>query len=62
MVIVRTKAKKLKEVLLIGFRSLNKSALGSFPKDFLLVDLIAQINTMAFELSLAYEEIEQKIM
>ena len=62
MVMVRTKAKKLKEVLLICVRSLDKSALGSFRKDFLLVDLIAQINTMAFELPLAYEEIEQKIM
>ena len=45
----RTNKSKLKELLLIGAGSLNKSVLASFPKDVLLVDLIALINTMVFE-------------
>ena len=41
---------KQKEVLLIGVGSLEKSVLASFPKDVLLVDIMALINTMVFEL------------
>ena len=52
---------KLKEVLIIGVGSSDKSVLASFPEVF-LVDLIALINTMVFELSLTYEEFAQKLM
>ena len=57
----RTNKSKLKEVLIIGVGSLDKSVLASFPEDF-LVDLIALISTMVFELSLTYEEFAQKLM
>ena len=57
----RLNKSKRKEVLIIGVGSLDKSVLASFPKDF-LVDLIALINTMVFELSLTYEESAQKLM
>ena len=46
----------------IGVGSLDKSVFASFPKDILLVDLIALINTMVFELPLTYEEFAQKLM
>ena len=58
----RTNKSKLKEVLLICVGSLGKSVLASFPKDILLVDLIALINTMVFELTPTYEEFAQKLM
>ena len=58
----RTNKSKLKELLLIGVGSLDKSILASFPKDVLLVDLIALINTMVFELPSTYEEFAQKLM
>ena len=45
-----TNKSKLKELLLIGVGSLDKSVLASFPKDILSVDLIALINTKVFEL------------
>ena len=47
----RTNKSKRREVLLIGVGSLEKSVLASFPKDVLLVDIMAQINTMVFELT-----------
>ena len=58
----RTSKSKLKEVLLIGVGSLDKSVLASFPEDVLLVDLIALINTKVFELPSTYEEFAQKLM
>ena len=58
----RRNKSKLKELLLIGVGSLGKSVLASFPKDVLLVDLIALINTMVFELPSTYEEFAQKLM
>ena len=58
----RTNQSKLKEVLLIGVGSLDKSVLASSPKDVLLVDLIALINTMVFEWQSTYEEFAQKLM
>ena len=42
------------------FGSLDKSVLASFPKDVLLVDLKALINTMIFELPSTYEEFAKK--
>ena len=44
----RTNKSKLTEVLIIGAGSLDKSVLASFPKDVLLVNLIALINTLVF--------------
>ena len=58
----RTNKSKLKELLLIGVGSLDKSVLASFPKDVLLVDLIALNNTMVFKLPSTYEEFAQKLM
>ena len=58
----RANQSKLKEVLLIGVGSLDKSVLASSPKDVLLVDLIALINTMVFEWQSTYEEFAQKLM
>ena len=58
----RTNQSKLKEVLLISVGSLDKSVLASSPKDVLLVDLIALINTMVFEWQSTYEEFAQKLM
>ena len=58
----RTNQSKLKEVLLIGVGSLDKSVLASSPKDVLLVDLVALINTMVFEWQSTYEEFAQKLM
>ena len=58
----RTNKSKLKESLLIGVGSLDKSVLTSFPKDVLLVHLIALINTVVFELPSTYEEFAQKLM
>ena len=49
-------------MLLIGVGSLDKSVLASSPKDVLLVDLIALINTMVFEWQSTYEEFAQKLM
>ena len=40
----RANKSKLKEVLLMRVGSLDKSVLASFPKDILLVDIIALIN------------------
>ena len=57
----RTNKSKLKEVLLIGVGNLEKSALASFLKDVLSVDLVALINTMAFELPSTYEEFAKQI-
>ena len=51
----RTNKSKLTEVLIIGVESLDKSVLASFPKDVLLVDLIALINTMVFEFPSTYQ-------
>ena len=48
--------------MLIGVGSLDKSVLASIPKNVLLFDLIAQINTMVFELPLTYEEFTKKLM
>ena len=45
--------------MLICVVSLAKSVLVSIPKDDLLVDLIALINTMVFELPSMYEEFAQ---
>ena len=53
---------KLKKVLLIRVGSLEKSVLVSFPKDVLLIDLIALINTMIFELPSTCEEFAKKVM
>ena len=58
----RTNKSKLKEVFLICVGSLDKSVLASFSKDILMVDLIALINTMVFELTSTYEEFAQKLM
>ena len=58
----RTNKSKLMEVLIIGVESLDKSVLASFPKDVLLVDLIALINTMVFEFPSTYQEFTQKLM
>ena len=54
-----TNKSKLMEVMLICVVSLAKSVLVSIPKDDLLVDLIALINTMVFELPSMYEEFAQ---
>ena len=56
----RANKSKLKEVLLMRVGSLDKSVLASFPKDVLLVDLIALINTIIFELPSTHEELAQK--
>ena len=53
----RANKSKLKEVLLMRVGSLDKSVLASFPKDVLLVDLIALINTIIFELPSTHEEL-----
>ena len=52
----RTNKNKIKEVLLIDAESLDKPVLDSLPENVLLVDLIALINKMVFELPTTYEE------
>lgn len=58
----RTNQSKLKDVLLVVVRSLGKAVLVSFPKDVLLADLIALINTLVSNLPSTYQEFLKILM
>ena len=58
----RTSKSKLKEVLLADSESFDKAILNTFPKDVLLVDLIALISTMVYDLPATYEEFAQMLI